>query len=118
MLGTEYRRTLPELKIRYNLEPNLRDIYVEGSTDRSIIEWYTFAAGHSDVSVYEIGAVNIPATWIFELGLPDNNRSRVIALSLFLVELAPRPDNVFCIADKDFEAVTGLKVVNSSLIYT
>lgn len=118
MLAPEYRRTLPELKARYTLEPSLKDIYVEGVSDRAVVTWFASAIGQKDVQAYDISVVNISKEWLRGLDLPDNNRSRVLALSLFLVDILGEARRAFCIADKDFEAVTGTIVHNSALIYT
>jgi hypothetical protein len=118
MLSAEYRRTLPELKARYKLEPSLRDVYVEGPSDKAILEWYCAASGYNGVSVYVINSVNMPSSFVQALGMIPNNRSRVISLSMFLLDLSPLPSYAFCIADRDMEAASGLRVVNSRLEYT
>jgi hypothetical protein len=65
------RRTLEELVTRYQLEPGLRDIYVEGKTDKILLEWFLEQRGVKSFAVYEIDTVEIPAQKLFELGLND-----------------------------------------------
>ena len=102
----EKRRRLDELVARYKLEPSLHDLYVEGLTDKSIIEWFLDKSGleKEKFTVYEIGTVDIPPEELFKVGLNDANRSRVIVLALqlqqFLKDCLPK---VVCIADKDFD---------------
>jgi hypothetical protein len=48
-----YRRTLAELTTRYEFEPDLRDLYVEGATDRHFLVWFFLTSGASRVAVYE-----------------------------------------------------------------
>ena len=40
MLDLDDRRSIEELITRYELEPSLKDIYVEGHSDKVIIEWF------------------------------------------------------------------------------
>jgi hypothetical protein len=102
----EKRRRLDELFVRYELEPSLCDLYVEGLTDKSIIEWFLDKSGlgKEKFTVYEIDTVDIPTEELFKIGLNDANRSRVIFLALQLQQyLKNCLPNVVCIADKDFD---------------
>ncbi len=58
-------RTLEELVTLYRLAPELRDIYVEGSNDRSFVEWLLGAQGLRHVVVKDIDCVEVP---------PENRR--------------------------------------------
>ncbi|MBD2694962.1 DUF4435 domain-containing protein [Anabaena catenula] len=102
-MDNEIRRTLDELVMRYELEPELRDIYVEGKTDKLFLEWFLNNRGIKNVSVYEIDTVDISAERLFKIELKDNNRSRVIALALFLDQFSETTPHIICIADKDFD---------------
>ena len=103
-MENEIRRTLDELVARYVLEPDLRDIYVEGKTDKLFLEWFLRNRGIQNIVVYEIETVDISAEKLFELQLKDNNRSRVITLALYLQDKFPETTpHVICIADKDFD---------------
>lgn len=118
-MGNEIRRTLDELVTRYELEPELRDIYVEGKTDKLFFEWFLEKKLIQNFVVYEIDTVDIPAQRIFELGLIDNKRSRVIALALDMqVKLQSMTPNLTCIADKDFDALFGIEYQCDLLLFT
>lgn len=118
-MGNEIRRTLDELVTRYELEPELRDIYVEGKTDKLFFEWFLEKKLIQNFVVYEIDTVDIPAQRIFELGLIDNNRSRVIALALDMqVKLQSMTPNLTCIADKDFDTLLGIEYQCDLLLFT
>jgi hypothetical protein len=71
-MENEIRRTLDELVARYVLEPDLRDIYVEGKTDKLFLEWFLRNRGIEDIAVYEIETVDISADKLFEPQLKDN----------------------------------------------
>ncbi|MBO1067620.1 MULTISPECIES: DUF4435 domain-containing protein [Nostocales] len=71
-MENEIRRTLDELVARYELEPDLRDIYVEGKTDKLFLEWFLRNRGIEDIAVYEIETVDISADKLFEPQLKDN----------------------------------------------
>ena len=71
-MENEIRHTLDELVARYELEPDLRDIYVEGKTDKLFLEWFLRNRGIEDIAVYEIETVDISADKLFEPQLKDN----------------------------------------------
>ena len=80
------RSTIRELISRYKLEPSLRDVYVEGSKDRSLLSWYCASNGMRDVSVREIDTVEVPSSLIVARGLRPGRRGAVITLGLELCE--------------------------------
>jgi len=101
-MADEFKRQLDELIARYELEPELCcDIYVEGNTDKHLIEWFLEKQGYQDFAVYEIETINIS---MGGMKLNDSNRSRVIALALEMQnQLSVTPKHITCIADKDFD---------------
>jgi len=103
-MESEYRHKFEELVARYELEPDLRDIYVEGTTDKDLIEWFLKQKGQQDFAIYVIDTVDIPPERLNELKLNNNNRDRVIALALDMQhQLSDIPSHLTCIADKDFD---------------
>lgn len=113
------RRTVEELLARYTLEPSLRDIYVEGSSDRVIVEWYLSASDLGDAAVYNIDTVEIPRELLDGLGLENGNRGRIIALAKELEShLAGPAPQVTCLADRDFDTVLGINLEAEPLLLT
>ena len=51
---TTLRRTISELLARYELEPSLRDVYVEGVFDREVITRCCDSGSDGVIAVYEI----------------------------------------------------------------
>jgi hypothetical protein len=117
-MDNERRRTLEELVTRYQLEPELRDVYVEGKTDKILLEWFLEQRGVKNFAVYEIDTVEIPAQKLFEYGLNDNNRSRAIALALEIQNQLPELPHFTCIADKDFDWLFGKNYPCNSLLFS
>lgn len=115
----EKRRKLDELVTRYELEPSVNDVYVEGLTDKCIIQWFLEESNldTKNVAVYEIDTIDIPTDRLFALGLNDSNRSRVIFLAF---ELQSRFEGslppVICIADKDFDNLIASSHIESELL--
>jgi len=115
----EKRRKLDELVARYVLEPSLHDVYVEGLTDKSIIQWFLDESNldTKNCTVYEIDTVDIPTAQLFALGLNDSNRSRVIFLAFQLQRLFETSlPHVVCIADRDFDDLIGSSSIESELL--
>lgn len=96
-------RTIEELLTRYQLHPDLCDVYVEGEADRDFLKWFFEVCGRDKVAVYPIGSIDISAGAILGEGLDDSNKGRVICLALFLEQNLGDPIHVICIADKDFD---------------
>jgi Protein of unknown function (DUF4435) len=103
--------TIDELLARYDLEPGLRDVFVEGSFDREVLNHHlqASASGHA---FYEIDAVDVPAKILAFHGLTSGNKQRVIALSNELAKV-PASAHVFCLVDRDLDHWFG-KVENSA----
>ena len=115
----EKRRKLDELVTLYELEPSLHDVYVEGLTDKSIIQWFLDKSNldTKNCAVYEIDTVDIPTDQLFALGLNDSNRSRVIFLAFQLQSLSEGSlPPVICIADKDFDNLIASSHIESELL--
>lgn len=101
------KRTVEELATLYRREPTLRDIFVEGTDDRALIEWYLVNRTAAKVSVREIDLVEVPADLVLKHGLTVGNRGRVIALAKELSEQLVDGRSVTCVADADFDLLLG-----------
>ncbi len=103
-----YRHTISELVTRYELEPALRDVYVEGYRDQHFLRWFFHYVGKPSVVVYPI----LDAVDVREL-LQENgeggNRARVIELCGKLsAALSPNTQSVRGVIDKDYSELLGL----------
>ena len=113
------RRTIEELIARYELEPELRDLFVEGPSDRIIYSWYLRKCGYKQVGVFEIDSVDIPRELLDTYDLHTGNRSRVIVLALELDRnFTSMLEHVRCIADSDFDFILDIHHYSGHLIYT
>lgn len=83
-------RTLKELALRYEFEPELCDIYVEGPSDKALLESFFEDCGRSDIAVYTIDSVNVPSTTVAKENLANNNRGRLISLGRFFLTTSPK----------------------------
>lgn len=120
MAEPDDRRTIDELLTLYEHEPTVRDLFVEGNSDKSVVEWFLDEVGINDVAVYEISTVSVPYDEVRKRSLEDNNRGRVIALAFALhsrsnVDLT---NSVGCIADTDFDHLLQKEYECPLLIFT
>src|SRR5208283_3928419 len=99
-MGKEERRTIEELIARYELEPELCDIYVEGALDASVIDSYLHRHSRSRYAIYEISSVHIDAGSVEACKLSVNNKGRVVYLAIRF-EQALDIAMVLCIVDSD-----------------
>ena len=112
------RRTIEELATRYELEPTLRDIYVEGGFDVSVVGEVLTQAGCYDAAVYEINVVDIPPEVLVKHNLPDGNKGRVMALCFELDPQIATPAQVSGLVDRDYDRVVGREYANRLLVFT
>jgi len=102
-----YRHTVSELITRYELEPALRDIYVEGYRDQYFLRWFFHYVGKSAVVVYPILDAVERGELLQENG-EGGNRARVIDLCVKLsAALSPGVQNVGGVIDKDYWELLG-----------
>ena len=115
------RRTIPELLARYDLEPSLRDVYVEGPSDRTLVQLAMTALVRGDgIRAYEIDTVHVPAPLLERRSLADGNKSRVLALADELALQSNRDlrRNAACLADLDLDGILGRCRDYPLLVYT
>jgi len=100
------RHKVDELVALYELEPSLRDVYVEGETDEAFFDWFFSHVGTSKVEVKGIRSVDVPAEAVARYDCEVSNRGRLITLAHELEkELGSGALNVTCVVDADFDLV-------------
>ena len=104
------RQNIDEIVAKYELHPDLFDIYVEGAFDRDFIFEFLDSAGtRGDVSVYAIDDIEVPPEQVSALGLGHgSNRNRVLTLSKILEARLPAINtNIICLVDADLDRLYG-----------
>lgn len=120
MTESDKRRTIDELATLYELEPDIRDVFVEGTDDRAVLEWYLGERTKRFVSVAEIDSVHVPDDTVLGHGHKIGNRGRVISLAY---ELESRLDSnaqaaVTLVVDADFDHIKQVSLRCSMLLST
>jgi hypothetical protein len=114
-----YRKTIAELVALYTFEPQLRDLYVEGINDKTLLEWFFKQFDIESINVIEINSISVDDSLITRLGLKHGNRDRVVALSLEFERLLQNKTRyLVCLADSDFDFILGRKYKSPYLLYT
>ncbi|MEU0482336.1 hypothetical protein ABZ260_24500 [Streptosporangium sp. NPDC006013] len=102
MTDTPPRRTISEILALHYLEPDLIDIFVEGSTDRLLLEYFL---SDTKVKVFEINRVDVPDALVASHGFTSGARQRVITLAAALergTQASQSNLSIRCIIDSDF----------------
>src|SRR5260370_5415879 len=100
------RRHVAEIIEGYRLEPSLRDIYVEGHSDATIVRWYVRTLGIRDVKVAEIDSIEFPTE--LATSIVEGNRGRIMVLAQQVEAADLQPARaVLCIADLDSTGFLG-----------
>jgi hypothetical protein len=95
------RWSIQELQARYDLEPELVDLFVEGTFDKDVLT--QACAGNSQRrAVYVIDSVDVPMSVLTKHGLSQGNKQRVIALSRELAGIG-EDAKVVCLVDRDLD---------------
>src|SRR5689334_5152753 len=100
------KKRISELITQYKLHPEFRDIYVEGSWDKSLVEWVLKTAGVTDFVVYDIDTVFIPPEMLAKHGFhrgQDGKKERVVTLAYELQDHVKNLRQVNCLADRDYD---------------
>jgi hypothetical protein len=115
------RWTIADLIARYTLEPSIRDVFVEGTSDRVLLG-RALAGLLSDVDykVYEISTVDVPASQVLDLSLKIGNKGRVVALACAIERshLPRMEESVVCLADVDLDRLRDRCKPSKVLVYT
>ncbi len=117
-MNLDEKRTIEELAARYDLEPTLRDVYVEGAFDARIVEWVLRHAECHLAAVYEIDTVNVPPEVLAKYGLDDGNKGRVIALCFELQGSVKSSPQVSGVIDRDYDPLVGRYYTSDLLMQT
>ncbi|KHT52487.1 hypothetical protein RJ41_11020 [Alteromonas marina] len=96
------KRTVEELIARYEFEPGLRDIYVEGEFDSDLLT-ASQAKNANEQYIYSIGTVDIPAALLQSYSLTSGNKQRVLALAKELNRNLEGNFQYLCLTDRDLD---------------
>jgi hypothetical protein len=118
-----YKKKISEILMTYELEPEINDIYVEGITDKLVINRFLSKNNCSDFLVKEISDIDfneLDSDKYGELTFCSNNKNKLIVLTFELLELPNVDDlnNITIIIDKDFDYVFNRMTINKFLKYT
>ena len=112
------KRSLTELLTLYSLEPELSDIYVEGPSDKCLINRY-LKKHDKVINIVEINDIDFSELYEIKPELKSNCKNKVVELSNQLEDnFADSLKKVICITDRDFDNFLNKIVVNSYLHYT
>ena len=105
-----------ELITRYELEPSLKDAYVEGLFDQTVITRCLSKRGVRDWIIYPIDVVEISDDTLAAHNLTTGNKNRVIALARELARAVN--SQCKCIVDRDLDHWFGELESNPHLVWT
>ncbi|MFE0346196.1 hypothetical protein [Streptomyces griseoluteus] len=103
----ENRRTPEELAVLFDLEPDIKEVIVEGRTDAGLLRWYfSITSPDADVKFFAIqDRVLINNDRLQSMGYDSGNRGRVIATAQIVESLFPEQKAGAFVADRDRGAI-------------
>jgi len=99
------KKKISEIATRLKLEPQIREMYVEGPFDRDLYREALRFLGIEDVQVYPIETVDVPEELLTELKLTEGNRQRVQAAAKQLEKMGEIHSQVIFLIDADFDYI-------------
>ncbi|MFC9478869.1 hypothetical protein [Streptomyces griseus] len=101
------RRTVDELITLYTVEPEVRDIYTEGRSDKNFLQAHVIDFTNNPLcTAYAVSdRVDIPDGVLIQAGIMVGARGRIQWLAEQLAARIPNHDSVKLIADRDFASV-------------
>jgi len=119
LLDESHRPKVAELIEKYKLEPELRDVYVEGESDAVLFRWFLSRTNAKHVKVCDVNTVDLPMYILEKHNQDDGRRGRVIALAHEIeTGLGTGSHQATCIADSDFNFVFGIHNNSRVLLFT
>jgi hypothetical protein len=118
LLADDGRRTIAELIARYEVEPTLRDVYVEGDFDAAIVSWFLRQHHFDGVVVYTIDTVNVPTDQVIAAGLEVGEKGRVVFTCHQFAAALGEAQQVTGIVDRDYDSVLDVTLDCSLLLFT
>lgn len=114
------RRELAELYAKYDLHPNLMEIYVEGEFDYTFLSLFLEEIGAQNSTVVCIDDIEIDNTVTDRFKLNGgSNKNRVLGLAGLLDErYKTRPTNVCCLVDVDLDLILAKQKIFHHAVYT
>jgi hypothetical protein len=112
------RRTVQELVFLHKVEPKIKDVFVEGESDRAMVIWFSSNTKCHGTEVKTISAVEIDDGEILSDGRKANNRERTIQLAIHIEKTLSLRGKILCIVDKDYDDQLGCKVEARDVLYT
>jgi hypothetical protein len=109
--------TVDELQTRYSLEPELRDMFVEGQFDKDVISAALKSAEpENNIVIYIIDVIRVESELLRKYALTLGNKQRLLALSR---ELALVKGNLqcVCVVDRDYDEWMKTEETNSIIRY-
>lgn len=99
------RKTIDEVKARLEFEPKIREIYVEGAYDRDFLQWVVGKLGLTDIRVYPISSVEVPASLLATLRLTSGERQRVQAMASMFEDHVNLHGQILFFMDADLDYI-------------
>jgi len=107
------RRTINELLARYDLEPELQDVIVEGEYDCDLLR-SSIASSSTNVLFYSIDTIDVPNSVLTKYSLTSGNKQRVLAFAKEMEANLQGEFSYICLTDRDLDPWFGkLEVIRN-----
>lgn len=115
----EDKRRVNEVIALYELEPNLNDIYVEGITDKLVVERFLQKYRISDVNVIMVEDIEFSAMYDEHPDIICNNKRKLVVFCKLLgMAFQNALEGIAVIVDRDFDEIKGALQNNHYIHYT
>lgn len=99
----DLKRNLDEIIALYEIEETIRDIYVEGNSDKSFFQWIINSDEKTKTEIYCADDISIPDELLTKYALSSGSaRNIIIAASMAVAEAIPEKSNAIFVVDRDY----------------
>jgi hypothetical protein len=117
-MAVPIRREITDLVAIYSMERTIREVFVEGPSDRYLIEWALRESGDRNTKVREIDVINVPSDLLIAMSFENNNRGRLLALAAEIERRLGSTMALTAIPDSDFDLILQRKHKCSLVVFT
>lgn len=111
------KRKVEELLTLYNLEPEIKDLYVEGVTDKSLFLYFFESLEMDNIGVYSIDTVDFSTFYHDKPELEKNYRNQLIFLASLLTFEKSIVSKIGFVIDLDYFQIDQDVDVNNRYLY-
>lgn len=119
MFDKDLKRTIEDITLLYELEPETKDVYVEGITDKLILDRFLRKNNLEDIKVFQVHEIDFSLLSKSNPDIKSNNKKKLLALNMYLEKQFLDPlKGISIVIDQDIDGISNRLSIGTYLNYT